>query len=416
VINDQNNTAALRHFRDETEGDTFQMRVQPWMMNCFGPAISADIEERNHRFLEESLELVQASGCTASEAHQLVDYVFGRPVGELQQEIGGAMVTLAALCLAHDADMHAAGETELARIWTKVEAIRTKQAARPKHSPLPAAASQESTSPRSLNEDRADFEQWFATRGYRDSSFSSRDCMLQWSAWLAGASGNYRAPADWKVSPLPWGPAAAPQVVADELSSVDGFYNDPVRDIALALAAELEVAELDPNDFVTVNRAKLELIAERVLEKAKSTLVQAQEPVVTVSRNSDDSLAFAPLIDFHVTDGMPLFLAPVQPMAVPAKLPSPDLWVYTDALRMQRYHFGFKPETHPNASGYYSERIIKQIFPTPAAQGDAKDAERYRWLRDHHVGDDPGVINLTSVIPLGMDSAIDAAIAAKAAS
>ncbi|WP_457817370.1 hypothetical protein, partial [Staphylococcus aureus] len=36
-------------------------------------------------------------------------------------------------------DMHAAGETELARIWTKVDQIRAKQAAKPKHSPLPIA-------------------------------------------------------------------------------------------------------------------------------------------------------------------------------------------------------------------------------------------------------------------------------------
>ena len=49
------------------------------------------------------------------------------------------MVTLAALCLANGIDMHEAGETELARIWTKVEQIRTKQAAKPKHSPLPAS-------------------------------------------------------------------------------------------------------------------------------------------------------------------------------------------------------------------------------------------------------------------------------------
>ncbi|MGK5031507.1 hypothetical protein [Janthinobacterium sp. MDT1-19] len=122
--------------------DSFQSRVQPWMMECFGAAISADGAERNHRFLEESLELVQACGCTASEAHQLVDYVYGRPVGERAQEVGGVMVTLAALCLAQGLDMHAAGETELARIWTKVEAIRAKQAAKPKHSPLPAAAPQ----------------------------------------------------------------------------------------------------------------------------------------------------------------------------------------------------------------------------------------------------------------------------------
>ncbi|MDH1788499.1 hypothetical protein N5D77_18165 [Comamonas thiooxydans] len=120
----------------------FQQRVHPWMMACFGTEISADRIERNHRFLEEALELVQSCGCTASEAHQLVDYVYGRPWGEPAQEAGGVMVTLAALCLANGLDMHACGETELARIWTKVEAIRAKQAAKPKHSPLPEHAPQ----------------------------------------------------------------------------------------------------------------------------------------------------------------------------------------------------------------------------------------------------------------------------------
>ncbi|MCY1215358.1 hypothetical protein D9M69_118990 [compost metagenome] len=123
-----------------TSPDPFQARVQPWMLECFGAEIAADKQERNHRFLEESLELVQACGATASEAHQLVDYVYGRPVGDKHQEVGGVMVTLAALCLAQGLDMHTAGETELARIWTKVEQIRAKQAAKPKHSPLPEHA------------------------------------------------------------------------------------------------------------------------------------------------------------------------------------------------------------------------------------------------------------------------------------
>lgn len=127
--------------------ETFQQRVQPWLMECFGPMIAGDREERNHRFLEEALELVQACGCSASEAHQLVDYVFGRPVGEPAQEVGGVMVTLAALCLANGLDMHGAAEVELARIWTKVEAIRAKQAAKPKHSPLPMAAAPQAQQP-----------------------------------------------------------------------------------------------------------------------------------------------------------------------------------------------------------------------------------------------------------------------------
>ncbi len=118
----------------------FQDRVKPWLMACFGEVIAGNREERNHRFLEESLELVQACGCSASEAHQLVDYVFDRPIGEPTQEVGGVTVTLASLCLANGLDMHDAAEIELARIWTKMETIRAKQAAKPKHSPLPLAA------------------------------------------------------------------------------------------------------------------------------------------------------------------------------------------------------------------------------------------------------------------------------------
>ena len=117
---------------------SLQQRVHPWLMACFGPEISADTVERNHRFLEEAIELVQACDCSREDAHKLVDYVFDRPVGERHQEVGGVMITLAALCLAQNLDMHQAGEDELARIWTKVDVIRQKQAAKPRNSPLPA--------------------------------------------------------------------------------------------------------------------------------------------------------------------------------------------------------------------------------------------------------------------------------------
>lgn len=151
--------------------DSFQGRVQPWMIACFGAEISGDGAERNHRFLEESLELVQACGCTASEAHQLVDYVYGRPVGERAQEVGGVMVTLAALCLAQGLDMHAAGETELARIWTKVEAIRAKQAAKPKHSPLPQILQPDNGRDAALQALAERLVKWLYCMSYNDSYF-----------------------------------------------------------------------------------------------------------------------------------------------------------------------------------------------------------------------------------------------------
>lgn len=123
------------------ERETFQHRVRPWLMECFGATIAGDKVERNHRFLEEAIELVQACGCTADESHKLVDYVYGRPVGEKSQEVGGVMVTLAALCLAQGLDMHKAGEIELSRITepAMVERIREKQKRKPAMSPLPGS-------------------------------------------------------------------------------------------------------------------------------------------------------------------------------------------------------------------------------------------------------------------------------------
>ncbi|MGV2128091.1 hypothetical protein ACQZ4Q_01350 [Agrobacterium vitis] len=132
---------------------SFQARVKPWMLACFGEAILADQTERTHRFLEEALELVQSCGCSQSEAHQLVDYVYGRPTGEPNQEVGGVMVTLAALCLTNSLDMHAAAETELTRVWTKIEAIRAKHAAKPKHSPLPGPSAADLAAPADNSDD-----------------------------------------------------------------------------------------------------------------------------------------------------------------------------------------------------------------------------------------------------------------------
>ena len=119
----------------------FQDRVETWVKACFGDEIAADRLERNDRFIEEALELCQASGYDRDRAHALVDYVFDRQPGNPHQEVGGVMVTLAAHCVAHGLDMHAAAETELARINEPEirEKVRAKQAAKPTGSALPVA-------------------------------------------------------------------------------------------------------------------------------------------------------------------------------------------------------------------------------------------------------------------------------------
>jgi hypothetical protein len=144
----------LLNGKEPVAGSTsYQRRVDQFMLECFGAAIAGDIVERNHRYLEESLELVQALGCSEGEARMLVEYVYGRPAGEPHQEAGGAKVTLFALCSAAGLDMDRAGEDELTRVWGRIDAIREKQKNRPKGSPLPQRA--ELAAPSSLGTPQA---------------------------------------------------------------------------------------------------------------------------------------------------------------------------------------------------------------------------------------------------------------------
>lgn len=115
----------------------FQEIVGHWVVACFGEEIANDKIERNHRFVEEALELAQACGANRQDCHELVDYVFKREIGEREQEVGGVMVTLAALCNAQGLDMNLSGYHEISRCFTKVKEIRAKQKRKPKLGPLP---------------------------------------------------------------------------------------------------------------------------------------------------------------------------------------------------------------------------------------------------------------------------------------
>ncbi|MEL4071709.1 hypothetical protein WKW50_16310 [Ochrobactrum sp. GPK 3] len=120
----------------------FQNMVHGWAVMTFGPEVANDITERCDRYVEESMELVQAIGYDRQRAHDLVDYVFDRPVGEVPQEVGGVMVTLAALCSVVDCHPDKLGWVEYNRINDPeiVERIREKQRTKPTGSALPGVA------------------------------------------------------------------------------------------------------------------------------------------------------------------------------------------------------------------------------------------------------------------------------------
>lgn len=118
----------------------YQGRVQRWATECFGEHVASNKMQRVYRFLEEAIELAQSLHCTREECIQLVDYVYGRQSGVGFQEVGGVMVTLAALCAAHSISLDDAAEGEIARVWSKIDVIRAKQAAKTSNDALPGGA------------------------------------------------------------------------------------------------------------------------------------------------------------------------------------------------------------------------------------------------------------------------------------
>ena len=149
----------------------FQTAVDAWMLETFGPEISADKTERVFRFLEEALELVQALGCLQSDVYKLIDYTYNRPEGEPAQKVGGVMVTLAALCSAHGIGLEKVAWDERHRCWEQRERIRTKQLNKPKGSPLPQAVE-------SLVQKQANHLEAFAAAFCKSTALDPRDCVL----------------------------------------------------------------------------------------------------------------------------------------------------------------------------------------------------------------------------------------------
>jgi hypothetical protein len=114
---------------EDLEG--LQCRCLDWAVRCFGESKACDKSQRNFRFLEEAIELVQSLGCSVNDAHRLVDYVYGRPAGDPHQEVGGALLTLMLLCEVNGMDCLIEGRVELDRVNGCIDNIRAKQALKP---------------------------------------------------------------------------------------------------------------------------------------------------------------------------------------------------------------------------------------------------------------------------------------------
>lgn len=109
----------------------FQVRCLKWILTWLNSNMIYNKQERNQRFLEEALELVQSLDMDRETAHKLVNYIFDRPKGEPKQELGGVMNTLAILSEINSMSMWEAAEKELSRCWNNIEKIKDKQKLKP---------------------------------------------------------------------------------------------------------------------------------------------------------------------------------------------------------------------------------------------------------------------------------------------
>lgn len=105
----------------------FQSGVRKWMLECFGEESIGALDERKFRFMEEAIELFQSLNGSKEDILTLCDYVYNRPMGEVKQEIGGTLLTLAGICNAMDVDGNELGMSELRRVKEKSASIKRKR-------------------------------------------------------------------------------------------------------------------------------------------------------------------------------------------------------------------------------------------------------------------------------------------------
>jgi NTP pyrophosphatase (non-canonical NTP hydrolase) len=119
-------TQITHEHRAERQKRVFDRAVEVWGAE---PLVSRD--DRARRFAEEAMELAQTQGVEADTLKRLIDYVYGRPVGDVKQEIGGVMFSL--YCLAENLGLSVDGcETdEINRfLGTDPEVFRKKNEAK----------------------------------------------------------------------------------------------------------------------------------------------------------------------------------------------------------------------------------------------------------------------------------------------
>ncbi|WFP48538.1 hypothetical protein PL263_10475 [Methylomonas sp. EFPC3] len=93
-----------------------QAAILQWANATFGKRTASVTAERIARFMEEAIELAQATHMFPEDIKELVDHVYTKPAGDVAQEIGQVGVALLALAEHLQVNADAEERNELERI------------------------------------------------------------------------------------------------------------------------------------------------------------------------------------------------------------------------------------------------------------------------------------------------------------
>lgn len=93
--------------------------VWEWGMRCFGRPHMVSLPIRALRCAEEAVELAQACGVPKDQMQRLIEVVYSRPVGDLNQEIGGTLIGISVLCTLRGVDPDKLLVNEVSRVLEK---------------------------------------------------------------------------------------------------------------------------------------------------------------------------------------------------------------------------------------------------------------------------------------------------------
>jgi hypothetical protein len=90
-----------------------------WSIRSFGRAHVQDKKVRALRLAEEAIEFCQARDVPIEQMRLLIDTVYGRPVGDANQEIGGVFMTAVIAAAIEGLDPEECFLIELRRVLAK---------------------------------------------------------------------------------------------------------------------------------------------------------------------------------------------------------------------------------------------------------------------------------------------------------